>query len=109
MEKKRGLNFNSISSILPIDQNDIPSPFFSDSIRFTLSYDDILKSDCLVYIDELASLISTKPSVLALLFKDPILAMNIFFGPCTAYQYRLTGPGKWDGARNAILTQWDRK
>uniref|UniRef100_A0A674K3X9 Dimethylaniline monooxygenase [N-oxide-forming] n=1 Tax=Terrapene triunguis TaxID=2587831 RepID=A0A674K3X9_9SAUR len=75
---------------------------------FGLSYDEILKTDCLVYIDELASLIGTKPSVLALLFKDPILAMKVFFGPCTAYQYRLTGPGKWDGARNAILTQWER-
>uniref|UniRef100_A0A8C8S6S5 Flavin-containing monooxygenase n=1 Tax=Pelusios castaneus TaxID=367368 RepID=A0A8C8S6S5_9SAUR len=75
---------------------------------FGLSYDEVLKTDCLVYIDDLASLMGTKPNVLALLFQDPSLAMKIFFGPCTAYQYRLTGPGKWDGARNAILTQWDR-
>uniref|UniRef100_K7FK79 Dimethylaniline monooxygenase [N-oxide-forming] n=1 Tax=Pelodiscus sinensis TaxID=13735 RepID=K7FK79_PELSI len=75
---------------------------------FGLSYDEVLKTDCLVYIDELASFIGSKPNVLALLFTDPVLAMKIFFGPCTAYQYRLTGPGKWDGARNAILTQWDR-
>ncbi|XP_075038577.1 dimethylaniline monooxygenase [N-oxide-forming] 2-like isoform X2 [Mixophyes fleayi] len=40
--------------------------------------------------------------------KNPKVAWNIFFGPCTPYQYRLTGPGKWSGARNAILTQWNR-
>ena len=29
-------------------------------------------------------------------------------GPVTPYQYRLTGPGKWSGARHAIFTQFDR-
>ncbi|KAG8132929.1 putative Flavin-containing monooxygenase protein [Naja naja] len=76
--------------------------------RFGLSFDEVLKTDCLVYCDELGSFIGIKPSVPALLLKDPILAVKIFFGPCSPYQYRLTGPGKWDGARNAILNQWDR-
>jgi hypothetical protein len=40
--------------------------------------------------------------------KDPKLAIKCFFGPCTPYQFRLTGPGAWQGAREAILTQWDR-
>ncbi len=40
--------------------------------------------------------------------KDPKLAIQVFFGPCTPYQYRLVGPGKWKGARDAIMTQWDR-
>jgi dimethylaniline monooxygenase (N-oxide forming) len=39
---------------------------------------------------------------------DIKLAMTCFFGPCTPYQYRLIGPGQWAGAREAILTQWDR-
>nr|KAG5710613.1 hypothetical protein BaRGS_013259 [Batillaria attramentaria] len=39
---------------------------------------------------------------------DPRLAMHVLFGPCTPYQYRLTGPGQWEGARAAILTQWER-
>lgn len=43
-----------------------------------------------------------------LFFKDPRLAMNCFFGPCTPYQYRLQGPGRWRGARQCILTQWER-
>jgi dimethylaniline monooxygenase (N-oxide forming) len=43
------------------------------------------------------------------LFKtDPRLAMSVLFGPCTPYQYRLFGPGKWSGARDAILTTMDR-
>ncbi|NXX78719.1 FMO1 monooxygenase, partial [Urocolius indicus] len=67
-----------------------------------------LKTDCLVYMDELASFIGAKPSVLGLLCRDPQLAFTIFFGPCSPYQYRLGGPGHWEGARRAILTQWDR-
>ncbi|CAG5127732.1 unnamed protein product, partial [Candidula unifasciata] len=39
---------------------------------------------------------------------DPRLALTCLFGPCTAYQYRLTGPHAWSGARHAIMTQMDR-
>ncbi|NXD08497.1 FMO1 monooxygenase, partial [Nothocercus nigrocapillus] len=85
-----------------------PHPIFCNSLRFGLLFDEVLKTDCLVYSDELASFIGAKPSVLALLFRDPKLAFTIFFGPCTPYQFRLQGPGHWDGARQAILTQWDR-
>ena len=43
------------------------------------------------------------------LFKaDPKLALQVVFGPCTPYQYRLMGPGKWQGARDAIMTAMDR-
>ncbi|XP_055275625.1 dimethylaniline monooxygenase [N-oxide-forming] 4 isoform X1 [Moschus berezovskii] len=66
------------------------------------------KVDYISYLDDLASLIGVKPNVPLLFIKDPRLAWEVFFGPCTPYQYRLMGPGKWDGARNAILTQWDR-
>lgn len=37
-----------------------------------------------------------------------MLWVRVFFGPCTPYQYRLSGPGQWAGARQAILTQWER-
>ena len=43
-----------------------------------------------------------------MLFKDPKLALRAFFGPFTPYQYRLEGPGKWEGAREACLTVMDR-
>ncbi|XP_029790872.1 dimethylaniline monooxygenase [N-oxide-forming] 4 [Suricata suricatta] len=66
------------------------------------------KIEYITYMDDIAACIGTKPSLLYLFLKDPRLAWEVFFGPCTPYQYRLMGPGKWDGARNAILTQWDR-
>ncbi|XP_074008830.1 flavin-containing monooxygenase 3-like isoform X2 [Numenius arquata] len=67
-----------------------------------------LQTDYITYMDELASAIGVKPSVLKLLLTDPQLALKVFFGPCSPYQFRLVGPGKWSGARKAILTQWDR-
>ncbi|XP_041275991.1 dimethylaniline monooxygenase [N-oxide-forming] 1 isoform X3 [Onychostruthus taczanowskii] len=75
---------------------------------FGLTFDEVLKTEWLVYLDTLASFIGAKPSVLGLLCTDPWLALTIFFGPCSPYQYRLGGPGRWEGARQAILTQWDR-
>ncbi|XP_014798769.1 PREDICTED: dimethylaniline monooxygenase [N-oxide-forming] 4-like [Calidris pugnax] len=69
---------------------------------------DNLKISFISYTDEIASCAGVKPNVLRLLLTDPRLALAIFFGPCTPYQYRLVGRGKWSGARNAILTQWQR-
>ncbi|RUS69810.1 hypothetical protein EGW08_022431, partial [Elysia chlorotica] len=43
-----------------------------------------------------------------LLKTDPLLALKVFFGPFTPYQYRLYGPGRWSGARAAINEQWGR-
>ncbi|XP_055963371.1 dimethylaniline monooxygenase [N-oxide-forming] 4 [Sorex fumeus] len=65
------------------------------------------KLNFISYLDELATCIGAKPSLL-LFLSDPRLAWHVFFGPCSPYQYRLRGPGKWAGARRAILTQWDR-
>ncbi|NXS55280.1 FMO1 monooxygenase, partial [Brachypteracias leptosomus] len=89
------------------------SPVYQNIVRtgcvlFGLSFDEVLKTEWLAYMDELATFIGAKPRVLGLLFRDPWLALTIFFGPCTPYQYRLGGPGHWEGARQAILTQWDR-
>uniref|UniRef100_A0A8C6E851 Flavin-containing monooxygenase n=1 Tax=Moschus moschiferus TaxID=68415 RepID=A0A8C6E851_MOSMO len=60
------------------------------------------------YMDEIASEIAVKPNLFSLFLWDPKLALEIFLGPCTPYQYRLQGPGKWAGAREAILTQRER-
>lgn len=64
--------------------------------------------DYIPYLDSLADLVGVRPNLLWLLIKDPKLAWQAFVGPCTPYQYRLVGPGRWDGARQAILTQWER-
>ncbi|KAJ7338704.1 hypothetical protein JRQ81_012606 [Phrynocephalus forsythii] len=76
--------------------------------RYVKSQRHTIQVDYVEYMDELASLIDVKPNVGTLFLKDPKLALEVVFGPCSPYQYRLQGPGKWDGARKAILTQNDR-
>ncbi|KAM7336165.1 hypothetical protein ACRRTK_004658 [Alexandromys fortis] len=66
------------------------------------------KLNFISYLDEIAQCIGSKPNIPLLFLTDPRLAWEVYFGPCSPYQYRLMGPGKWDGARNAIMTQWDR-
>ena len=43
-----------------------------------------------------------------LLVTDPRLAVEVYFGLTTPYQYRLVGPGAWSGARRAILSARER-
>ncbi|KAM4641596.1 flavin-containing monooxygenase 5-like [Discoglossus pictus] len=76
--------------------------------RYVESPRHTIQVDFMEYLDELACQIGAKPSVLRYLITDPKLAHELFFGPCSPYQYRLTGPGKWSGAREALLTQRDR-
>lgn len=80
-------------------------PFFT---RFACSERNPVMVDYIPYLDSLAALIGARPSLLWLSITDPKLAWQAFVGPCTPYQYRLVGPGSWDGARQAILTQWER-
>ncbi|KAM4641600.1 flavin-containing monooxygenase 5-like [Discoglossus pictus] len=75
---------------------------YVDSSRYTIQVDFI------EYLDEIASQFGAKPNILQFLFTDPKLAWELIFGPCSPHQYRLTGPGKWSGAREAILTLHDR-
>lgn len=75
---------------------------------FGKSQSQILQTNYVDYLDELALEIGAKPDFISLLFKDPKLAVRLYFGPCNSYQYRLVGPGQWEGARNAILTQKQR-
>ncbi|KAI3368948.1 hypothetical protein L3Q82_025921 [Scortum barcoo] len=67
-----------------------------------------LQVDYIPYLDFMAEEIGVRPNFLRLLVGDPALWVKVIFGPCTPYQYRLTGPGWWAGARQAILTQWER-
>ncbi|KAJ1172150.1 hypothetical protein NDU88_004000 [Pleurodeles waltl] len=69
---------------------------------------DTLQTDYIVYMDEVSSFFGAKVNLLYLFLTDPRLAWEVFFGPASPYQFRLTGPGKWDGARKAILGQWER-
>uniref|UniRef100_T1DCI0 Flavin-containing monooxygenase n=1 Tax=Cupiennius salei TaxID=6928 RepID=T1DCI0_CUPSA len=67
-----------------------------------------IRVDFVQYQDEIASQIGAKPNMWKFLFTDPTLFWALMFGPSLPYQYRLQGPHKWDGARNAILTVYDR-
>ncbi|XP_013920030.1 PREDICTED: dimethylaniline monooxygenase [N-oxide-forming] 5-like [Thamnophis sirtalis] len=81
---------------------------FSMAKRYVKSQRHTIQVDYIEYMDELASLIGVKPNICSRFITDPKLARELLFGPCTPYQYRLQGPGKWEGARKAILTQHER-
>ncbi|XP_054836304.1 flavin-containing monooxygenase 1-like [Eublepharis macularius] len=101
--------FNGLCKLPPVNTmlEEVHEKKINKSNWFGFNFDEVQKIDWLFYMDQLASLIGIKPSVPALLLSDPKLAIKIFFGPCSPYQYRLVGPGKWDGARNAIMSQWE--
>lgn len=75
---------------------------FVDSPRHTVQVDFI------DYQDELAEIIGVKPNFLKMAFTDPKLFWVCMTGPSLPYQYRLSGPHSWEGARKAILTYKDR-
>ena len=79
-----------------------PSPSFAVSER------NPLQVAYVPYMDSLAEQIGVRPNILWLLLKDVRLGLQVLLGPCTPYQFRLSGPGRWAGAREAILTQWER-
>ncbi|XP_042339776.1 dimethylaniline monooxygenase [N-oxide-forming] 5 [Plectropomus leopardus] len=76
--------------------------------RYVTSQRHTIQVDYLSYMDELAEQVGVKPNFLKLMLTDPRVALSVIFGPSTPYQYRLRGPGKWAGARQAILTLWER-
>ncbi|XP_073427667.1 dimethylaniline monooxygenase [N-oxide-forming] 2-like isoform X2 [Dendrobates tinctorius] len=76
--------------------------------RFGTSRENRLQVDYVEYLDELASAVGVKPNIFPLFLYDPLLALALFFGPCTPAHFRLNGPGKWSPARKVILTTLDR-
>ncbi|XP_051802581.1 flavin-containing monooxygenase 5 isoform X12 [Acanthochromis polyacanthus] len=76
--------------------------------RYVTSQRHTIQVDYVDYMDEIAEIVGVQPNILKLLLTDPRIGLSVAFGPVTPYQYRLGGPGKWAGARQAILTQWER-
>ncbi|XP_018425984.1 PREDICTED: dimethylaniline monooxygenase [N-oxide-forming] 5-like [Nanorana parkeri] len=87
---------------------DIATKKFKISDRYVTSQRHTIQVDYIEYVDEIATLLGVKPDLLHLFITDPKLAFQVLFGPCTPYQFRLMGPGKWSGARKSIMTQWNR-
>ncbi|XP_059165641.1 flavin-containing monooxygenase 5-like [Physella acuta] len=67
-----------------------------------------IQVDYVSYMDDLADMVGCAVNFCALIVRDPVLALTVMFGPVTPYTYRLSGPGQWSGAREAIMTQWQR-
>ncbi|CAC5408471.1 FMO [Mytilus coruscus] len=87
---------------------DIKNKELAMKLKYVQTQRHTIQVDYIDYMDELATLNGCLPDLKSLLWSDYMLALNWYFGPFTPYQYRLNGPGKWSGARQAIMTQWDR-
>ncbi|KAJ3099115.1 hypothetical protein HDU96_010819 [Phlyctochytrium bullatum] len=61
-----------------------------------------IQVDYVSYMDELAECLGCKPDLWKLWRHQWLLAAQVTFGPAVPFQYRLEGPGKWEGAEEAI-------
>ncbi|CAF3764421.1 unnamed protein product, partial [Rotaria sordida] len=102
--------FNSelkLPSHLKMDE-DIDEKFHELSQQYIASPRHTLEVRHGDYCNETADKIGCRPNILNYLIKDFKLGLLLLFGPYTPYRYRLQGPNKWEGARQAILTQFER-
>ncbi|XP_033110406.1 dimethylaniline monooxygenase [N-oxide-forming] 5-like [Anneissia japonica] len=76
--------------------------------RYVKSQRHTLQVDWIPYMDEIASEFGVKPNLYKIFLVNPRFALKCLFGPCHPFQYRLMGPGKWDGAKEAIESGLDR-
>ncbi|XP_068096013.1 dimethylaniline monooxygenase [N-oxide-forming] 2-like [Hyperolius riggenbachi] len=94
------------------DETGIKKEMVKDESRrkkwFGTAENNFRRTNYITYLDDIGSDIGVKPHIWKLFLTDPVLAFKVVFGTCNSYQYRLNGPGKWAGAREAILKQWDR-
>ncbi|KAK7889334.1 hypothetical protein WMY93_024894 [Mugilogobius chulae] len=89
-------------------QRDIKCKEETMAKRYVTSQRHTIQVDYVDYMDEIATQFGVMPGFFKLLLTDPKLWSKVTFGPVTPYHYRLRGPGKWAGARQAIMTQMDR-
>lgn len=61
-----------------------------------------------LYTDELAEAIGCKPDWKHYFLYDWSFAKRLYFGPILSYRYRLNGPHKWYGAKDAIISVQSR-
>lgn len=91
-----------------IMHKDVMDRYSENLKRFVYNDKMSLRLDYLPYADDLASQIGAKPILLKYLFTDFQLFLKLLFGPVLSYQYRLVGPHRWQGAREAIMTSEER-
>ncbi|CAG2111979.1 unnamed protein product, partial [Medioppia subpectinata] len=78
------------------------------SRRFGISDRHTIEVEPIDYMDDIAVQADVKPDIWRYFFTDFRLWRAMLFGPSLQYQYRLTGPHSWSGARDAILGCEDR-
>lgn len=93
---------------LDVMMKDIKKRHVANVARYLPNDKTSVRVDFVQYCDEIASEIGAKPNLWKLLFTDFLLFWKLMFGPCVSYQYRLEGPHKWEGARDAIMTVDER-
>ncbi|KAJ8038917.1 Dimethylaniline monooxygenase [N-oxide-forming] 5 [Holothuria leucospilota] len=76
--------------------------------RYVPSQRHTIQVDPVAYMDDVAIEFGVKPNFSKMLLSDPLFFFKNVFGPFLPYQYRIEGPGKWKGAKNAIETVWER-
>ena len=76
--------------------------------RYVNTQRHTIQVDFTTYMDDVAVEFGVRPDFGKMALRDPVLAWKCVFGPFSPYQYRLVGPGRWDGARHAIMTILDR-
>ncbi|GFO48488.1 dimethylaniline monooxygenase [n-oxide-forming] [Plakobranchus ocellatus] len=87
---------------------DIQAKHAFNAKRYVASRRHTIQVEIIPYMDQLAELAGCSVRLCHLIRTDPVLALKIIFGPFTPYQFRLYGPLKWLGARDAIQGQWKR-
>ncbi|RWS24687.1 hypothetical protein B4U80_09456 [Leptotrombidium deliense] len=76
--------------------------------RYYSSGRHTIQVDFIPFMDLIATYVGCKPNLFRYAITDHKLWFQLLFGPCMPYQYRLTGPNQWDGARDAILNYKER-
>ncbi|RWS19242.1 dimethylaniline monooxygenase [N-oxide-forming] 5-like protein, partial [Leptotrombidium deliense] len=76
--------------------------------RYYASKRHTIQIEYIPYMDKLASYVGCKPNLFRIAITDVKLWFQLIFGPIMSYQYRLTGPNHWAGARDALLTYKQR-
>lgn len=87
---------------------DIDKQYLTNIKRYGDSDRVFIHVDFIIYLDDIAAIIGAKPNLIKLLFTDFNLFMKCTFAVFLPYRYRLIGPHRWNGARDAILSAGQR-
>ncbi|CAF1110405.1 unnamed protein product [Didymodactylos carnosus] len=101
----KGLNSLPSKEVM---EDDIDDKLDEMTKRYVSSPRHTVQVDHVPYCDELAAEIFCKPDIWKYLTTDVKLGLKLIFDGCTPYRYRLQGPNKWNGAREAIMTVNER-